>query len=134
MDLFAWSDKLMTGIPKIDEQHKVLIGHINGLNDAMRAGKSKEVIEKVLVGLNEYTQYHFKFEESGLERHGYPNIADQKREHAIYVDRLQELTLQYRRNELGISIDVMSFVSDWIRGHIMKEDMKYVAYMQGKAF
>jgi hemerythrin-like metal-binding protein len=132
MELFAWTDKLKTGIPKIDEQHKKLIDHINELNEAMRLGKGKQVIEKVLAGLKEYTEYHFGFEVAALERNQYPQVAEQKKEHAAYVSKLQELTMQHKRNELGINIDVMNFVSDWIRDHIMKEDMKYIPYLQGK--
>jgi hemerythrin-like metal-binding protein len=132
MELFAWTDKLKTGIPKIDEQHKRLIDLINELNEAMRLGKGKQVVEQVLIGLKEYTEYHFGFEVSALERNKYPKVEEQKKEHASYVSKLQELTLQHKRNELGISIDVMNFVSDWIRDHIMKEDMKYIPYLQGK--
>jgi hemerythrin len=133
MELFPWTDKLKTGIPKIDEQHKKLIDHINGLNDAMREKKGKEAVGRVLDGLKEYTEYHFAFEEKALERNSYPGLEDQRRSHETYVAKLQELTLQFRRNELGISIDVMNFVSDWIRKHIMQEDMKYVPFLQGKA-
>jgi hemerythrin len=111
MELFAWDDSLKTRIPRIDEQHKKLIGHINDLNEAMRERKGKDALGKA------------------LERNAYPGLWDQRWSHRTFVAKLQELTLQFRRNELGITIDVMNFVSDWIRGHIKQEDMKYVPFL-----
>ena len=55
MALFTWQDKYSVGIRQIDDQHKQLINMINELNDAMLAGKEKEVL---LTELNKRANYY----------------------------------------------------------------------------
>ena len=78
MPLVNWTDKLSLGITEIDNQHKKWIAIINDLNDAMRAGKSTEVLGEVFKRLIDYTEYHFKAEETYFEKFGYPEKTSHK--------------------------------------------------------
>ena len=49
MALLTWQDKYSVGIAQIDDQHKQLIIMINELNDAMLAGKGKDVLMLSLI-------------------------------------------------------------------------------------
>ncbi len=132
MALFEWNEKIQTGIGEIDEQHKKLIGYINDLHDAMRQAKTKEIMENILDGLFEYTKYHFSFEEKMLEKYDYEKLDDQKKSHVIYVQKIDELAEKHAKNQLGISIDVLNFLLDWIKNHILKDDMQYVPLLKDK--
>jgi hemerythrin len=59
MALITWNDSLSVKVAEIDEQHKKLIAMINELNDAMRLGKGKDVLGKIVNGLVTYTTTHF---------------------------------------------------------------------------
>ena len=56
MSLFAWSAKYSLHIGQIDEQHKKLVGMLNDLFDAMKAGKGNDVLDNVLSQLIAYTK------------------------------------------------------------------------------
>jgi hemerythrin-like metal-binding protein len=132
MAVFTWDDSLKTGIEEIDAQHRKLIELINGLNEAMLARQGKEALGAVLAGLREYVQYHFRYEESLLERHGYGKLAEQASAHADYVKKLEEFEAKREGGELGLSVRVLDFLMEWIKGHIMGEDMLYVPFLKEK--
>jgi len=133
MPIFEWSDQLRTGIETIDEQHLKLVDLVNALADAMRAGKGKDLIGTVLGELKEYTEYHFGFEEAAFAKHGFPGAAAHAKSHAELVGKIDDLAERYSRGVIGISIDILNFLVEWVKGHIMREDMEYVPFLKGKA-
>jgi len=75
MPLFPWSDDLSVKVTLIDDQHKKLIALINSLHDAMRAGEGKQVLEKTLKELADYTVYHFQTEEKYMQAVPLPDLS-----------------------------------------------------------
>lgn len=132
MAIFEWDEKLSTGIPLIDEQHKKLVSFVNELHDAMRQRKAKEVLGKILGELKQYTVYHFSTEERAFEKFGYERAGEHAAAHAALIRKLDELVGKYERGEIAISIDILDFLIDWVRTHIMKEDQLYVPLLRGK--
>ena len=55
MALINWNNSMSVRVAKIDQQHQKLIAMINDLDDAMKQGKGKEVLGKVLSSLISYT-------------------------------------------------------------------------------
>lgn len=128
MALFQWDSSLSVGINEIDTQHQKLFGLINELNDAMRAGKSKEVLVKTISGLLAYTNTHFGVEERYFEKFKYPEAANHKAEHAKFVAKIVEYKTGYEKGQLGLSIQIMNFLTDWLKNHIKVTDKKYSAF------
>ncbi|HON01092.1 MAG TPA: hemerythrin domain-containing protein, partial [Acidobacteriota bacterium] len=59
MPLIQWENRFSVGIRKLDQQHKGLVGMINELHDAMKAGKGQEVISEIVQRLAAYARNHF---------------------------------------------------------------------------
>jgi hemerythrin-like metal-binding protein len=132
MAFFEWDDQLKTGIAQIDDQHKGLIGAVNELYEAMRKKTTKEIMQRILDDLGEYTRSHFKFEEAAFEKYGYPLGDEHKKYHSDLVDQLGVLIGKFENNELGISIEVLDFLINWVKTHIKVQDMKYVPFLKDK--
>ncbi len=133
MSLIVWNSELSVGVPSIDNQHKKLVTLLNQLHDAMMGGKGKEVVGPVLKGLIEYTGTHFKHEEDLFARTGYPEAAAHKKEHADLVRKVVEIQEKYETSGPGIlTIQVMSFLKDWLTKHIQGTDKRYVPHLQSK--
>jgi hemerythrin-like metal-binding protein len=130
MNLFEWNDKLKTGIDGIDEQHKKLVDIINELHQAMRERRAKESISILLERLDDYTKYHFSYEEKELEKVKYQALDEQKVYHKVFIAKIAEMSEGQKKNEIGLSIDMLDFLGTWIKGHIMKEDMKYAPFLK----
>ena len=48
MSLIKWNDSFSVNVVKVDQEHKKLIAMVNDLTDAMKAGKGKDVLGKIL--------------------------------------------------------------------------------------
>lgn len=132
MALITWDHKLTLNVAEIDGQHQTLVGLINDLDAAMYQGRGKEAISGILDGLVAYTQFHFGAEEALMERHGFPDVATHRVEHLAFVKKIVDFRASYHRNQLGLSIGVMTFLSDWLKNHIMGTDRQYMPHVGAK--
>jgi hemerythrin len=130
--LIQWDNRLAFNIAEIDSQHQKLVAMVNDLNTAMQQGKGKDVVGRILDGLVSYTQYHFDAEEKLMDQHGYPESPTHKTEHVAFVKKVGDFKGEYDRGKLGLSIGVMTFLSDWLKGHIMVTDKHYVPHLVAK--
>lgn len=132
MSLIHWNDALSVNIADIDKQHKKLVFMINELNGAMKQGKGKDVLGKILITLIDYTATHFKTEEKYFDLYKYPETAIHKKEHIAFVRKVSEFKDGFERQELSITIDVMTFLSDWLKNHIKVTDKKYSTFFNDR--
>lgn len=121
-----WTAKMTTGVPRIDDQHKELIRQINALLDAMRQGKGKDEIGRMLDFLYEYTVKHFADEEAEMERTRCPAAAANKREHQKFCNAVAALRKEFDANgaTAPLILRVQREVLDWIVKHIQGIDTK----------
>ena len=125
--MIAWSSSLSVDVAEIDSQHQKLVKMINELNDAMRVGKSKEVLGNIVKGLISYVQIHFATEEKYFDQFKYPETGAHKQEHGNFTQKVAEFAKKFQAGQLGISIELMDFLSDWLGTHIKGSDKKYSA-------
>ncbi|MFN3505075.1 MAG: bacteriohemerythrin [Caldimicrobium sp.] len=132
MPFMEWSDRLVTGVKEADEQHKKLVGLINDLYDAMKAGKGKEVTDKILDELVKYAGYHFNTEETLMSKYAFPEFAIHKSEHEAFKAKIKEFLDKKAKGEATLSIEIMTFLKDWLIKHIMGTDKKYGPFLVQK--
>ena len=128
MALIEWNDSLSVKIAEIDQQHQKLISMINELNDAMSHGKGKDVMARILGNLINYTSTHFRTEEKYFDQFDYPDKANHKREHTTFVNKVTDFKDGFEKGSIGLTIQVMNFLSDWLQNHIRGTDQKYSAF------
>jgi hemerythrin len=132
MALIQWNEALSVQVAEIDGQHKRLIAMIGELDGAMREGKGRDVMGKIVNGLIGYTGTHFATEEKYFDQFGYPEADSHKAEHRNFVQKVSEFKAGFEAGRLGLSIQVMDFLSDWLKGHISGTDKKYAPFFKEK--
>jgi hemerythrin len=125
---FEWKDSYSVKVGQIDRQHQKFFAMLNELNDAMRQGKSKDVLDGILAGLAGYTVTHFKTEEKYFDQFNYPKAVEHKKIHDDFVKKVTAVTEQVKANKTGVSIELMNFLTDWLIKHINGVDQKYSAF------
>lgn len=125
MALVTWNDNLSVNVEEFDRQHKKLIALINELNDAMSVGKGKDVLAKIVNDLIKYTVTHFKAEEKYFAKYRYPDTFNHRIEHLAFIRRVANFKNDIENGKLPLSVEVLSFLSDWLKKHIMGTDKKY---------
>ncbi len=132
MAFIDWNENLSVQIKELDDQHKKLIALINELNEAMRVGKGKDIMAKILASLVDYTKYHFGAEEKLMQTHSYPTYIIHKKAHDDLTKQVIDLQKKFESGNVVITIDVMTFLKNWLSKHIMGTDKQYTAFFKGK--
>lgn len=125
MPLFEWKDYYEVKIAEIDKQHHLLVDMLNELYESMRDKKAREELEGILKSLSDYAGIHFSYEEQLMKQYNYPGFFDHKREHDGFKSKVGEFLVKHKEGKLTLSIEVMNFLKDWLKNHIMGVDKRY---------
>ena len=124
----AWSDEYVTGIDIIDEQHKRLFQYFAEIQQCIDHQQAEEV-ENLCRNLIDYVLSHLVFEESLMEKAGYPLFEAHRKVHDNFRQRTNEYL--YRVNggidPLKVAREMRNDIGLWLINHIKHEDKHYVA-------
>ncbi|MFA5904307.1 MAG: bacteriohemerythrin [Desulfobacula sp.] len=132
MELMPWRSSLKTGIEEIDTQHKELVRLINLLHKAMKQQKGVKEAGGILSDLAKYTVFHFGFEEEQFTKFRYPETGNHKKIHKELVGKVIAFQADFENGKATVTMDLMDFLVDWLKSHIMKTDMAYVPFLKEK--
>jgi hemerythrin len=129
-EYMKWSESFSVGHPGIDAQHKKLVSLLNELCVAMGSGRSSSVLGTILEQLVNYTKEHFRAEEVIMKEAAFPGFAAHKLEHDALAGKILKLQSELRAGTVGISIELLDFLKDWLTHHILESDKKYAPFVK----
>lgn len=130
MSYVDWNDSMSVGVRAIDQQHRQLLALINELHDAMTQGQGTRVLQQIVDGLIEYTNVHFATEESYLDACNYVDCTAHKKQHRDFVAQVTDFKQGFDEGRLMLTLDVMSFLGEWLVDHIQGSDASYVPFLE----
>lgn len=120
-----WSDsEYGTGIETIDTQHKKLIELINEIYQSFLERRQADATAKVLDELEDYTKYHFGYEERLFKRFGYGHAEQHTASHTAFINKVKEFRKSMDAG-VDVTFTVTNYLRDWLRRHIQHEDRMY---------
>jgi hemerythrin len=125
MAFITWDDSLDVGVAAFNDDHRHLVGMVNELHTGIVSGLGISQMTYILDGLVEYTRTHFKKEEELMMKHNYPDIKTHRREHYDLMVQVAEFQTRLREGKASFTIELMSFLRDWLVTHIKGTDMSY---------
>ncbi len=128
MSLFEWDENYSVQNIEFDSQHKELIKLINELHNAMQEKKGKQVLEKILEGLIDYTNIHFSTEEMVMMLYGYPDYDKHTQVHNQFVKQVMEFYKDFQAGKVFVDLRIINFLKNWILKHILDMDKEYVSF------
>ncbi len=127
-----WSDIYGVSIDVIDNQHRGLFRLINEVSEmADLDSSSKEKCFSALNATIRYAENHFKTEENYLQKYGYPQFLQHKKEHDGFVEEIFSMVEGLEDGLLtlgGISI----LLKNWFSEHFRVTDQQYKAFLLEK--
>jgi len=135
MKEIEWTNNLSVGAGVIDEQHKLLIKHLNNFAKAVDQQQGSARIGETLEFLIDYTNFHFSEEEQHMKANNYPGLNEHKTQHMEYKETLSRLEEDFREdgatNILATSIDAL--LTNWLIKHISSVDVKFGAFLKNNS-
>ncbi len=132
--MFNWKDSYSFEISEIDKQHQKLfeIGSRLSYTALLRDDFDHyDEIIQILKELTDYTEYHFGYEEELLEKYGYSDFEKHTFEHAFFIKRCKKISgKDLEGNQSETLLEILNFLSDWVSGHILDTDKKYVEFLK----
>jgi len=124
-----WDDSLVTGHSMIDDDHRRLFGYIDELHDAMVKGAGAEAVATVVAQLADYTREHFGREEKMMALGGYAEREAHLAAHRDFIAKVDDFRRRVDQRSGTVTIEILTFLRDWLLEHIAKVDKHFVAAM-----
>ena len=142
MTFVQWNDTYSINVAEVDRQHQQLFDLINELHEAMMEERTRhtmatvvhelDTMATVLKELMDYTSYHFSTEENYMVEHAYPECDVHKAAHSQFIERVQAFKQDFDGGQALHSVEIVEFIRDWWRSHILVVDKKLGAFLNEK--
>jgi len=127
--LIEWTEELSVGIQEIDEQHKVLVGLVNEMHQAIHEHRGTETARQILDRLGDYARIHFAVEESLMRIFDYPGYEEHKKQHEELIGQFKLYQAKVQSGTAKISFELLHFLKLWLSQHILESDKEYAPHM-----
>ena len=135
--LIPWGPSLVTGVTRIDEQHRVLVDMCNEAHALLQQHATTETTKGIVRDLMSYALYHFETEEELAEECGYGDAfaeenAEHRAQHRAFANAVAGMQLDMSRG-IAISVEALfEFLRSWLTTHILGTDMKLGKFISDK--
>lgn len=119
-------EKMTTGVPEIDAQHREWIRRFNEFEEAVVNRKGQEAIKATLDFMGRYAETHFADEEGRMAQLNSPALEENRSEHNEFRRKLAEIKSWVER-EGATTVEVVALkgtLEDWLVNHICTVDVK----------
>lgn len=125
--VIRWDKSYSVGVELFDSQHKWLIDIINTLvwiskNDG--GGKETKTSVEMMSEIARYSREHLAAEEDAMEKYGYPDLENHRREHDKFRNMVKEIASKHDK------VTTLKALKDWFGDHIMVTDKKYCSFFK----
>jgi hemerythrin len=130
-----WTPDLSVGIEEIDSQHRELFRRINNLDSALRTGKAKAEIIRLIEFLDEYVVDHFGAEEKYMIDYNYAGYDRHKANHAWFINEFSGIREKFDAGEPPVTLIGLcnNLLITWFSNHIRTVDMALGGFLKSKA-
>jgi hemerythrin-like metal-binding protein len=121
---YEWTEAMATGVPELDEEHRILISWINRLSDANSSGDFETEVKRILTFLASYAAKHFTHEERCFSEHHCPFAAANKQAHDGFVAFVDRIRAECDEHGVTVSraLELQDGLGSWLQDHILRTD------------
>jgi len=122
INYIQWEPKFSTHIDEIDTQHRMLFDITNQMVAIFKSNSKGRL--KIIQELVEYANFHFRTEKTIMINSKYPAIEEHLRDHDKFIDKVAIFLQDLKKQEEGLSQDMVTFLIDWLYTHTTSSDLK----------
>lgn len=136
MSFFEWDDKFLTNVERFDIHHKKLVDLLNQLyidaKENLDMENRRELAEKSLRELIDYTYYHLSAEEELMNKYYYPEYTAHKKEHDQLRESVDAMIAKCKEGKLNVILPILITVQKWLVNHVLVTDKMYSSFFADK--
>jgi hemerythrin len=114
----------------LDAEHRVQIGLVTALRQALENDEDAAAIAELLDRLVSYTDAHFMAEQLLMRQYAYPFYEAHELEHDRLVEQVHELQRRYQSGELALTMQVARSLEEWLFAHTKGTDHALEEYLK----
>ncbi|NNF97038.1 MAG: hemerythrin family protein [Halobacteria archaeon] len=116
-------------VSSISNEHRVQIGLLNALHDAVKDEKPASEIHEVLNQLTAYSELHFMSEELLMRMYAYPDYDDHVHDHESMTEYLSEIMKTFAAGQDSMVLKTASDMRQFLLAHISTRDEALTEYL-----
>ena len=120
-------DKL--DLSSIDNEHRIQIGLLNALYDAVNNKKPASEINQILNQLTTYSELHFMSEELLMRMYAYPDYDDHVHDHEAMTEFLNDIMKTVTAGQDSLTLKTASDMRQFLVSHISTRDEALSEYL-----
>ena len=122
--MLIWDDSMSTGVPLLDEQHKMLFQKFNEFSETILEITSREAATEMLDFLQFYATWHFGREEKCMAEYKCPVAAKNKRAHAEFLSTFGGFYEQWQLGTMSQELVSKTYreLETWLVDHVSHTD------------
>jgi len=117
MQALAWHSHYVTGLPRIDEDHRRFLELINRFDPATAGELPPAALLRRLDELDGCIRAHFDYEEALMEEAGFPMVGAHRQMHGVFCRRLDQFRERARGGE-DVAAELHAMLQRWVVDHI----------------
>ena len=106
----------------VDNEHRIQLGMLKALCDAVEAGEPAEKVHELLEQLTAYSELHFMSEELLMRMYSYPDYDDHVLDHEAMTERLKQIMQRYSEGKDSMALQTAIEMLEFLVGHINSRD------------
>ena len=126
--IFRFGSQWSVLVDDMDSEHAKIFDYCNDIHLKVKNGAQQEEALPILKDLASYTTHHFAEEERMMKTHNYPEFDSQKSAHTALLANVGDTIKSIEEGVRVNMISVIVFLTEWLKGHILGEDLKYGEY------
>lgn len=132
MKTFDWEESYNVKVERFNEQHRHLFEIVKELYEAMENKDDRLALALIINKLIQYSKEHFSEEEICLLNTQYPNYEKHRKQHKIFIEKIEQFAADYNSGKLLLHFDILLFLKNWVLQHILVADKNYGEYLNSK--
>lgn len=117
------------GFDQIDGEHRVQVGLLSALRDAVTEGRAETEVNEILEQLIDYTKVHFMSEELLMRLYQYPHYEAHVAEHDRMVEQIEQARERYQSGDAATTTETLDATFAGLIGHIGRSDRTLGGYL-----
>ncbi|HCY86765.1 MAG TPA: hypothetical protein DHV36_16670 [Desulfobacteraceae bacterium] len=128
MPIIEWTQDFSIGNDELDDQHKQWLDIYNKAHDRMMDPDEINFAKTGIEALKEmkaYGEFHFSKEEAVMSEAGFPKFELHRKMHRAFSNEIDGMMKDLEAGTHVLNSEVIKRIENWLRHHILKEDMKF---------